>query len=33
MNQAGCSATPDIQAFELTDKDKFLILGCDGFWG
>ncbi|GAX85323.1 hypothetical protein CEUSTIGMA_g12740.t1 [Chlamydomonas eustigma] len=33
LKKAGCSSTPDIQAFELTDKDKFLVLGCDGFWG
>ena len=31
--QAGCSSVPDVAAFELTERDQFLILGCDGFWG
>lgn len=31
--QAGCCCTPDVAAFELTERDQFLILGCDGFWG
>ncbi len=30
--QVGCSATPDVTAFELTPRDQFLLLGCDGFW-
>ena len=29
----GCSSTPDIAAFELSDRDQFIVLGCDGFWG
>ena len=24
---------PDVAAFELTERDQFLVLGCDGFWG
>ena len=31
--QVGCSSVPDVAAFELTERDQFLILGCDGFWG
>mmetsp|Transcript_4664 Transcript_4664/g.14063 ORF Transcript_4664/g.14063 Transcript_4664/m.14063 type:complete len:96 (-) Transcript_4664:789-1076(-) len=30
---AGCSAMPDIAAFSLTPRDRFMLLGCDGFWG
>ncbi|KAG2303183.1 hypothetical protein Bca52824_031834 [Brassica carinata] len=28
----GVIATPDIHAFELTEKENFMILGCDGLW-
>ncbi|AEE29666.1 Protein phosphatase 2C family protein [Arabidopsis thaliana] len=28
----GVSATPDIHAFELTERENFMILGCDGLW-
>uniref|UniRef100_A0A1J3JBK5 PPM-type phosphatase domain-containing protein n=1 Tax=Noccaea caerulescens TaxID=107243 RepID=A0A1J3JBK5_NOCCA len=28
----GVTATPDIHAFELTDRENFMILGCDGLW-
>ncbi|CAN1856455.1 Probable protein phosphatase 2C 8 [Linum perenne] len=31
--QVGVSATPDIHSFELTEKEHFIILGCDGLWG
>lgn len=26
-------ASPDVQIFELGPRDRFLLLGCDGFWG
>lgn len=29
----GVIATPDIQSFDLTDREHFIILGCDGLWG
>ncbi|TXG51403.1 hypothetical protein EZV62_023927 [Acer yangbiense] len=29
----GVVATPDIHSFELTDREQFIILGCDGLWG
>ncbi|KAL1224053.1 putative protein phosphatase 2C 8 [Cardamine amara subsp. amara] len=28
----GVTSTPDIHAFELTERDNFMILGCDGLW-
>ncbi|XP_013641727.2 probable protein phosphatase 2C 8 [Brassica napus] len=28
----GVIATPDIHAFELTEREDFMILGCDGLW-
>lgn len=31
--QVGVIATPDIHSFELTDREHFIILGCDGLWG
>lgn len=31
--QVGVVATPDIHSFSLTERDKFIILGCDGLWG
>ena len=31
--QVGVVATPDIHSFNLTERDKFIILGCDGLWG
>jgi len=31
--QVGLVATPDIHSFDLTDRDRFIILGCDGLWG
>ncbi|XP_044477440.1 probable protein phosphatase 2C 8 [Mangifera indica] len=29
----GVVATPDIHSFELTNREEFIILGCDGLWG
>ncbi|KAK1552617.1 hypothetical protein Q3G72_020324 [Acer saccharum] len=29
----GVVATPDIHSFGLTDREQFIILGCDGLWG
>ena len=29
----GMSAVPDVKVFELMPRDKFVLLGCDGFWG
>ncbi|KAK2647971.1 hypothetical protein Ddye_015460 [Dipteronia dyeriana] len=29
----GVVATPDIHSFKLTDREQFIILGCDGLWG
>lgn len=29
----GVVATPDIHSFEVTERDHFIILGCDGLWG
>jgi len=31
--QVGVVATPDIHSFDLTDREHFIILGCDGLWG
>jgi integrin-linked kinase-associated serine/threonine phosphatase 2C len=31
--QVGLIATPDVHSFELTKKDNFILLGCDGLWG
>lgn len=31
--QFGVVATPDIHSFELTNREEFIILGCDGLWG
>ena len=31
--QVGVVATPDIHSFDLTERDNFIILGCDGLWG
>ena len=28
----GMSAQPDIKIFDITSRDQFLLLGCDGFW-
>lgn len=31
--QVGVTVTPDIHSFDLTDREHFIILGCDGLWG
>ncbi|KAL6846376.1 hypothetical protein ACP4OV_023824 [Aristida adscensionis] len=31
--KVGLIATPDVHSFELTKKDHFIVLGCDGLWG
>ncbi|CAJ2637128.1 unnamed protein product [Trifolium pratense] len=33
IQKVGLVATPDIHSFDLTDRDHFIILGCDGLWG
>ena len=32
LKSKGLSAVADVQIFNLTKHDKFLLLGCDGFW-
>ena len=32
LKSRGLSAVADVQTFNLTKQDRFLILGCDGFW-
>eukprot|EP00798_Chlamydomonas_sp_ICE-L_P006613 gene6613-3266_t len=33
LKKSGCISQPDITVFGLTERDKFMLLGCDGFWG
>ncbi|XP_038679100.1 probable protein phosphatase 2C 8 isoform X2 [Tripterygium wilfordii] len=33
FKKVGVVATPDIHSFDLTEKEHFIILGCDGLWG
>ncbi|KAK3007795.1 hypothetical protein RJ639_013679 [Escallonia herrerae] len=33
FKKVGVVATPDIHSFDLTERDHFIILGCDGLWG
>lgn len=33
FKKVGLIATPDVHSFEVTKKDNFIILGCDGLWG
>ncbi|KAL2612044.1 hypothetical protein R1flu_023736 [Riccia fluitans] len=33
FKKAGVIVTPDVHVFELTERERFLILGCDGLWG
>ncbi|KAJ4748959.1 Protein phosphatase 2C family protein [Rhynchospora pubera] len=33
FKKVGVISTPDIHSFQLTDRDQFIILGCDGLWG
>lgn len=32
FKKVGMSAIPNIQIFNITSQDKFLLCGCDGFW-
>ncbi|XP_078431079.1 protein phosphatase 2C family protein isoform X2 [Wolffia australiana] len=32
FKKVGVIATPDIHSFELTGRERFLILACDGLW-
>ncbi|KAK9160411.1 hypothetical protein Syun_006752 [Stephania yunnanensis] len=31
--RVGVIATPDVHSFDLSERDNFIILGCDGLWG
>ncbi|XP_031374557.1 probable protein phosphatase 2C 8 isoform X1 [Punica granatum] len=31
--QFGVVATPDVHSFDITGREHFIILGCDGLWG
>ncbi|XP_060205473.1 probable protein phosphatase 2C 8 isoform X2 [Lycium barbarum] len=33
IQKVGVIPTPDVHSFELTERDHFIILGCDGLWG
>lgn len=33
FKKRGMTATPDVTVFEAGERDAFLLLGCDGFWG
>ncbi|GAB4824263.1 hypothetical protein N2152v2_011309 [Parachlorella kessleri] len=33
FKKQGMTALPDIQAFQMTPRDAFMLSGCDGFWG
>ncbi|KAA8541303.1 hypothetical protein F0562_025266 [Nyssa sinensis] len=33
FKKVGVVATPDIHSFDLTEREHFIILGCDGLWG
>ncbi|XP_008787672.2 probable protein phosphatase 2C 67 [Phoenix dactylifera] len=33
FKKVGVIATPDVHSFELTRREQFIILGCDGLWG
>ncbi|CAO2818123.1 unnamed protein product [Amaranthus hypochondriacus] len=33
FKKVGVIATPDIQSFDITHNEHFIILGCDGLWG
>ncbi|KAG1346955.1 putative protein phosphatase 2C 67 [Cocos nucifera] len=32
-SKVGVIATPDVHSFEITRREQFIILGCDGLWG
>ncbi|KAK6127687.1 hypothetical protein DH2020_038561 [Rehmannia glutinosa] len=33
FKKVGVVAIPDVHSFDLTERDHFIILGCDGLWG
>ncbi|XP_059303433.1 probable protein phosphatase 2C 8 isoform X2 [Lycium ferocissimum] len=33
IQKVGVIPTPDVHSFELTEREHFIILGCDGLWG
>ncbi|XP_010537477.1 PREDICTED: probable protein phosphatase 2C 8 [Tarenaya hassleriana] len=33
FKKLGVIATPDIHSFDITERELFMILGCDGLWG
>lgn len=33
FKKQGMSSVPDVQAFQISGRDAFLLLACDGFWG
>ncbi|KAL5726604.1 protein-serine/threonine phosphatase [Ranunculus cassubicifolius] len=33
FKKVGVSATPDVHSFDITEREHFIILGCDGLWG
>ncbi|GMH22225.1 hypothetical protein Nepgr_024068 [Nepenthes gracilis] len=33
FKKVGVVAMPDVHSFDLTDREQFIILGCDGLWG
>ncbi|GER32397.1 protein phosphatase 2C family protein [Striga asiatica] len=33
FKKVGVIATPDVHSFDLTERDQFIILACDGLWG
>lgn len=33
FKKVGVSAVPDVSTFEISEREHFLILGCDGLWG
>lgn len=33
FKKVGVVATPDIHSFDLSERESFIILGCDGLWG
>ncbi|XP_020704982.1 probable protein phosphatase 2C 67 isoform X1 [Dendrobium catenatum] len=33
FKKVGVIASPDVHSFELTEREHFVILGCDGLWG
>ncbi|KAF8407767.1 hypothetical protein HHK36_006903 [Tetracentron sinense] len=33
FKKVGVISTPDVHSFDLTKREHFIILGCDGLWG